>query len=182
MPHDAVFEGHALHEPPSFWICWFAALIRNGGEVLDLASGKGRHALWLAALGHRVEAVDRDEAALSHLCGIANVAAVTADLESGAWPYAGRKFDGVVVSRYLHRPLLPLLADLLHPQGVLIYETFMVGNERFGKPSNPDFLLRTNELLDVFAPRLKVVAFEQGQVSRPKAAEIQRICAINAEI
>ncbi|HEY3326706.1 MAG TPA: methyltransferase domain-containing protein [Novimethylophilus sp.] len=180
MQNDVVHCGHLSHEPPSPWICRFAALIRNGGQVLDIASGNGRHALWLAAQGYQIEAVDRDEEALSRLHGIDNITAVSADLESGAWPYAGRKFDGVVVSRYLYRPLLPLLADLLHPQGVLIYETFMVGNERFGKPSNPDFLLKTNELLGAFAARLKVVAFEQGEVSKPRPAEIQRICAINA--
>lgn len=179
MQTDLVHCGHQLLEPPSPWICWFAGLIRHGGQVLDIASGNGRHALWLAAQGYRVEAVDRDAEALSCLHGIDHISVVAADLESGAWPYAGRKFDGIVVSRYLYRPMLPLLADLLQPQGVLIYETFMVGNERFGKPSNPDYLLRTNELLEVFAPRLKVIAFEQGEVSRPKSAEIQRICAIN---
>jgi len=146
--------------------------------VLDLACGYGRHARWLIKQGYRVEAVDRDEQALAHLQGIPHLNAVAADLENDPWPFYGRRFDGIVVSRYLHRPLLPLLADCLRPQGVLIYETFMAGNERFGKPSNPDFLLKPNELLDVFARQLKIVAFEQGSVLKPKPAEIQRLCAI----
>lgn len=170
---------HHLIEEPSPWICWFSALIREGGEVLDLACGNGRHALWLAQRGYRVEAVDKDEQILSRLRGLENIVPTCADLESGVWPYHGRKFDGIVVSRYLHRPLLPLLPEMLQPQGVLIYETFMVGNERFGRPSNPDFLLEPNELLNVFAGRLRIVAFEQGEVHHPKPAELQRICAVN---
>lgn len=147
--------------------------------MLDIACGHGRHALWLAQQGYQVEAVDKDEQVLSRLRGIENIAPVCIDLESGAWPYRGREFDGVVVSRYLYRPLLPLLAEVLRPRGVLIYETFMVGNERFGRPTNPDFLLEPNELVNVFASRLKVVAFEQGEVQKPKPAEMQRICAVN---
>ncbi len=149
--------------------------------VLDLACGSGRHALWLAAQGYKVEAVDQDEAALEGLVGQDNIVAYGADLESGVWSPLQQGYDAIVVSRYLHRPLLPLLAELLNPGGVLIYETFMVGNERFGRPRNPDFLLKTNELLDVYAPRLKIVSFEQTEVSRPKPAEIQRICAVRAE-
>lgn len=153
--------------------------MRGGGQVLDVACGSGRHALWLAGQGYRVEAVDKDAAALAALRGIEHITPRVADLEAEAWPYAGRHFDGVIVSRYLHRPLLPLLAELLAPQGVLIYETFMVGHERFGKPHNPDFLLKSNELLEAFAPRLSVVAFEQGEVRVPKPAVMQRICAVN---
>jgi len=170
---------HAIDEPPSPWVCWFSALIPKDGEVLDLACGNGRHALWLAKHGYKVEAVDKDDQALARLHGIVNVSPNAVDLESGPWPYRDRKFDGIIVSRYLHRPLLPLLAEGLKPQGVLIYETFMVGNERFGRPSNPDFLLKPNELLDVFSHRLKIVAFEQGSVQKPRPAEIQRLCAIN---
>jgi SAM-dependent methyltransferase len=148
--------------------------------VLDVACGQGRHALWLARQGYRVEAVDRDETVLSRLRGIHGIAVTLADLEADAWPYSGQTFDGVIVSRYLHRPLLPLLSEALRPQGVLIYETFMMGNERFGRPSNPDYLLQRDELLEVFSPSLQVIAFEQGVVNRPRAAAIQRICAVRA--
>ena len=81
------------------------------------------------------------------------------------------------MTNYLHRPLLPgSLEARSRRAGSLIYETFAVGNERFGRPSNPDFLLRPGELLDAFAG-LTVVAFEQGEVSRPRPAVIQRVAA-----
>jgi SAM-dependent methyltransferase len=153
-------------------------LIRSGGEVLDLACGHGRHARHLAERGYRVIAVDRDPAALAGLAGVPRVRAVRADLEGAPWPFGGDAFDGVVVANYLHRPLFDALAASLAPGGVLIYETFMQGNERYGKPSNPDFLLRPGELAEAWRGRLEVVAFEQGRVARPKPAVVQRICAL----
>jgi hypothetical protein len=132
-------------------------------------------------MGFQVEAVDRDAEAVAAL-GRGSRAFVTrvADLEGGPWPYYGCVFDGIVVSNYLFRPLLPQIMNALDVNGVLIYETFMVGNERFGKPSNPAFLLRQGELLDVVRPKLKVVAFEQGEVAAPRPAMIQRLCATRA--
>jgi len=163
-------------DEPSAWVRRFAALIPPRGRVPDLACGKGRHARFLAALGHVVEAVDRDAEALAGLRDIAGIAVRQADLEGGPWPYFGRAFDGIVVSRYLHRPLMPNLIGALAEGGVLIYETFMLGNERFGKPDDPAYLLRMGELLDLFGKRFKVVAFEQGEVDSPRPAVIQRIC------
>lgn len=150
--------------------------------MLDLACGSGRNARWLAGQGWKVEAVDRDAAAIAGLQGVRNLTAMQVDLEGAPWPYPGRKFDGIVVCRYLHRPLLPLLAASLADNGVLIYETFMLGQEQFGRPQNPDFLLQQNELLDIFSARLGVVAFEQGIVQHPKPAAIQRICAVRGTI
>ena len=161
---------------PSPWVERFAAQIIPGGNVLDLACGNGRHSRYLAGLGFRVEALDRDAEALQHLADIPGVSTTLADVEAGPWPYYGRVFDGIVVTNYLHRPLLPLLMNALNEGGVMIYETFMVGNERFGKPSNPNFLLRPGELLEVVRRRLNVVAFEQGEIFLPKPAVIQRIC------
>lgn len=172
---------HALHEPPSSWLIRHAPLIRRGGIVLDLACGSGRNARWLAEQGWQVEAVDRNEAAVAGLKQISGLHAFQADVENGRWPFAGRTFDGVVVCRYLHRPLLPLLAECLATNGVLIYETFMLGQEEFGRPQNPDFLLNANELLDVYAGRLAINAFEQGVVEIPKPMVIQRICAIRGK-
>jgi SAM-dependent methyltransferase len=163
---------------PSLWVCRFSSLIPAGGQVLDLACGRGRHAKWLATQGWQVEAVDRDSSALAEIGGIQNIVTRQADLESGVWPYGGRRFHGVVVSRYLHRPLLPLLVDALHDGGVLMYEIFMLGQERLGRPHNPDFLLRRNELLEAFDGRLDLVAFEQGEVRFPCPAIVQRICAV----
>jgi SAM-dependent methyltransferase len=165
-------------DAPSAWVGRFLPLVRRGGSVLDLACGYGRHARLLEAGGWRVTAVDRDTAALAALAGRAGIETLAADLEAGPWPLAGRRFDAIVVTNYLHRPLFPVLADALAEGGVLLYETFMQGNARFGRPSNPDFLLRPGELLEAFGGRLAVVAFEQGEVARPKPAVVQRLCAV----
>lgn len=166
---------------PSPWVVKHASLITTGGRVLDLACGSGRHAIWLARQGFQVEAVDRDAAALAAMAGFSHIHALIADLEADPWPYPDQGFDGIVVSRYLHRPLLPQLAAALTPGGVLIYETFMIGNERHGKPNNPDFLLQPDELITTYAPLLKIVAFEQGEQLVPKPAVMQRICAIRGK-
>jgi SAM-dependent methyltransferase len=176
MIPDKAFE---MNGNPSRWVRRFAPLVAPGGRVLDLACGSGRHSLFLAAEGFRVEAVDRDAAAIAALAPLdPRVSARVADIEGGPWPYYGHVFDAVVVTNYLFRPLLPLIMNSLDLNGVLIYETFMVGNERFGKPSNPAFLLRQGELLDVLRPKLNVVAFEQGEVELPRPAVVQRICAV----
>jgi SAM-dependent methyltransferase len=166
------------HPDPSPWVLRWSELIAPGGTVLDLACGAGRHARMLAARGHAVLAVDRDREALAALAALPDIETLAADLEDGSpWPIGARRFAGVVVVNYLHRPLMPLLAAALEDGGVLVYETFAAGTERFGKPSNPHFLLRPGELLDAFRPALSVVAFEQGRVERPKQAIVQRLCA-----
>jgi SAM-dependent methyltransferase len=167
---------------PSAWVCRFAPLIAAGGAVLDLACGQGRHARHLAGLGYRVEAVDRDRGALAALAATAGITARCADLERSPWPYGAGVFDGIVVANYLHRPLMAALLDALRPGGVLIYETFALGNEKYGRPSNPEFLLRPDELRQWVQGRLNVLAFEQGSVERPKPAVIQRICAVQRPV
>jgi SAM-dependent methyltransferase len=168
----------SLPAAPSPWVRRFAPLIQPGGKVLDLACGHGRHARHLAALGYAVEAVDRDAQALDSLSGIANIETRCADLEGGPWPYNGARFAGIVVSNYLWRPLLPCLMNTLDKGGILIYETFMAGNERFGKPSNPAFLLRKDELRFIVRGHLDIIAFEQGEVTQPRPSVVQRICAV----
>ena len=172
LPH------HVHADIPSSWLVRWAPLIPPAGEVLDLACGGGRHARFLAQQGHVVDAVDRDAQALALLAGVAGVRPLRADLEGAPWPYPDRAWDGIVVANYLHRPLFPSLLASLRPGGVLIYETFMVGNERWGRPSNPVFLLQPNELLTAFGADLALVAFEQGEVGQPKPAVVQRICAV----
>ncbi len=151
-------------------------LIRRGGRVLDLAAGSGRHTRLLLESGFTVCAVDREISALLPLAG-AGCEVRQIDLETGGPWVLGTGYDGIVVTNYLHRPLLPAIVQALAAGGVLIYETFARGNERFGRPRNPDFLLRPGELLDAFS-MLTIVAFEQGEVSVPRPAVIQRITAI----
>ncbi|MGJ9417998.1 class I SAM-dependent methyltransferase [Massilia sp. CMS3.1] len=170
-----------MHTPTldaSPWVRRFAAGV-PAGEVLDLACGSGRHARLFASLGHAVIAVDRDPQALALAAG---PGIMTRDIdleEEGArWPFEAGRFAGIVVTNYLHRPLFNDLLKSLAPNGLLIYETFALGNEAFGKPSNPAFLLHPGELLDVAAQGgLRVLAFEDGVVTQPKPARVQRLCA-----
>ncbi len=172
-PHQALV--------PAPWVVRFAPLIQPGGRVLDLACGYGRHARFLAASGHPVLAVDRDAAALATLAAVTGIESQVADLEQGAWPFGGQRFDAIVVTHYLHRPLFADLLAALQPDGVLIYETFADGNAAFGRPARPEFLLQPGELLERMHGLLRVVAFEQGQVAEPFPAVIQRICATGLE-
>lgn len=169
---------HHELQTPSVWVCRFVPLIPAGGRVLDVACGDGRHARYLAAHGHPVEAIDRDGDALALLARVPGVTTTVADLEGGRWPYGGQRFAGVVVTNYLHRPLFPDLLAALAERGVLIYETFAAGNERYGRPSNPNFLLRPGELLEIVRGKLRVVAYEDVTVEKPRPAAVQRICAI----
>ena len=160
----------------------FAPLVPPG-EVLDLACGGGRHARLLAGLGHPVVAVDRDAAALKLAAG-QGIVTLQLDLEAdgAVWPFEENRFAGIVVTNYLHRPLFPHLLRSLANGGLLIYETFAEGNEQFGKPSNPDFLLRHGELLGLAGFEgdgvLHVLAFEDGYVRTPRPAMVQRICLL----
>jgi SAM-dependent methyltransferase len=163
----------------SAWVARWAHLLAPGADVLDVASGSGRHARWFAARGHRVLALDRDADALASMSACANVATLCADIEGAPWPLdASRRFGAVVVTNYLHRPLFGTLVGALAPGGVLIYETFAAGNQTVGKPSNPSFLLRAGELLDAVRGKLRVIAYEDGFVDTPRPAFVQRICAV----
>jgi len=151
-------------------------LVAGQARVLDLACGSGRHLRWFAARGDEVTGVDRDAAALAPLQRLGRL--LVADVENGPWPLADERFDAVVVTNYLWRPLWPRLRASLADGGVLIYETFALGNQAFGKPSNPDFLLRPGELLEL-CRGLHVVAYEDGVESSPPR-RVQRIAAVNS--
>jgi SAM-dependent methyltransferase len=160
---------------PSPWILRHLPLVPAGGAVLDLAAGGGRHSRLARDRGYRVTALDRDVSALLDLSGIE---VVDHDLEAGApFPLAARRFEGIIVTNYLWRPLLSTLPDLLAPSGALLYETFARGHERFGKPTNPDFLLASGELLECVRGRLRVVAYEELEINEPRPAKVQRIAA-----
>jgi SAM-dependent methyltransferase len=175
-----IISGHPAGAAPSDWVRRWAPLVPEGGAVLDVACGGGRHARFFAVRGHPVDAVDRDPQAIGALSAVTGVHALCADIENGPWPYAGRSYAAVVVTHYLHRPLFPRLLAALAPGGLLIYETFAAGNARFGRPANPDFLLRPRELLEVALGGLQVLAYEHVCETQPRPAVMQRICAVNA--
>lgn len=152
-------------------------LLAPDSTVLDVACGMGRHTRLAVDHGHRVVAVDRNEEALSALGLLPGVSILAADIEAHDWPLPGRRFDAVIVTNYLHRPLFPALLDAVGASGLLIYETFARGNERFGRPSNPDFLLDAGELLDLVRPALRVLGYEDVYQDDPKPAMVQRVCA-----
>ena len=174
-------EAHTLHAAhgggaPSPWVVRWAGLLPPRARVLDLACGSGRHVRHLAALGHRVVALDRDAAAIEPLRAVAEVR--VADLEGGPWPLAAaERFDAVVVTNYLWRPLLPAIVASVAEGGVLIYETFASGNASVGKPSNPNFLLCAGELLDAVRGTLRVLGYEDGFLQAPPRF-VQRIAAV----
>ena len=158
-------------DEPSGWVVKWAPHVTRG-PVLDVACGGGRHARFFQKLGFDVVAVDREAVSIE------KVTFVKANLEDGnPWPFGGRHFGAIVVTNYLYRPLFPDLLESLDDGGVLIYETFMAGNERFGKPSNPDFLLRPGELREAFKG-LQELGFEEGEFDSPKRAMLQRICCL----
>ncbi len=179
--HDTETRCAGRHgtEAPSDWIRRWSHLVPAGGTVLDVACGQGRHMRWFSGRNHPVVGVDRSQDAIDSVASLVasgRAEAVQADIENGAWPFPGRRFDAVVVTHYLWRPLLPTLLQSLAPGGVLLYETFAAGNETVGKPSRPDFLLRPGELLSVCAG-LRIVAFEDGYLDDP-ARFVQRIVAV----
>lgn len=175
---------HLSQVHASAWVQRFVSRIPQG-VVLDCASGGGRHARLLAELGYKVLACDRDAAALATILH-PQITCVQCDLEAEDaqhhvnWPFAPHRFAGIVVTNYLHRPLFPAMLDSLVPGGVLIFETFAQGNAQFGKPSNPNFLLAHGELAATLqaAGDFHILAYEDGYVSQPKPAMVQRICAI----
>ena len=156
------------------WVRRWSHLVPAGASVLDLACGSGRHVRWFAARGCRVTGVDRNAEVLQSLAAIAETC--VADLENALWPLAGHRFDAVVVTNYLWRALLPQVVDSVAEGGVLLYETFAVGQASVGKPSNPAFLLAPGELLAA-AQGLRVVAYEDGFVDTPPRF-VQRIAAV----
>jgi SAM-dependent methyltransferase len=163
-------------EPTSAWVARWSHLVPQGASVLDVACGHGRHMRYFAGLGHVVVGVDRNPDAIAEVSPLGE--AICADIENGPWPFEGRQFGAVVVTNYLWRALWPQILNSLAPDGVLIYETFAAGNETVGKPSRPDFLLQTGELLKV-CQNLRVVAFEEGFLASPERF-VQRIVAVRA--
>lgn len=165
--------------PASRWVVKHGGMIPPGGSVLDVACGSGRHGRFFHGLGHPVVFLDRDIGRVADMASVDDVEIVAQDLEDGRpWPLAGRQFAGVVVVNYLHRPILPSLVAAVAPGGALIYDTFAEGNEAYGHPSNPDFLLRREELLIAVRPELVVMAYEDVEETEPRPAVRQRVLAV----
>jgi SAM-dependent methyltransferase len=161
----------------SLWVRRFIGGAKPGGIALDVACGRGRHLSECLDAGLRVVGVDRDVEAAAPLRGNPGLELIEADLESGAPPpFLGRQFDVVIVTNYLWRPLLTAIVDAVAEDGLLIYETFARGHERYGRPSNPDFLLKPGELLAAVRPRLTPIAYEHVHLEAP-ARIVERICA-----
>jgi SAM-dependent methyltransferase len=161
------------------WVARFADLVPVGGRVLDVACGGGRHARFFLGQGHPVTVVDRDVSGVADLNEDPNVEVLEFDLEGEApWPFAGRSFEAVVVTNYLWRPILPGIVAAVAPGGALLYETFARGQEQFGHPRNPDFLLKPGELLEAVRGELRVVAYEDLVVEEPDPKAVQRIAAV----
>ena len=175
-------NAHDLLLSASPWVRRFAPLISDGGIVLDLACGAGRHSQLLAKLGHPVLAIDQDTSTIETLKS-ALITPKCLNLEQDVWPLEGLEFAGIVVTNYLYRPHIDRLPEMLQKGGVLIYETFAQGNGEFGKPSNPNFLLNSGELLALAARHeLQVVAYEDIYVDQPKPAMVQRLCAVKGTL
>ena len=173
---------HGVIADASPWVRRFADAIPKNGLVLDLACGAGRHTALLASLGHQVLSVDQDISMVESL-NSESVQTLELDLEGSDWLLLNQQFSAIVVTNYLYRPFLDELPKILTEDGVLIYETFAEGNAKFGKPSNPNFLLNSGELL-ALAQRsgLKVIAYEDIYLDHPKPAMVQRICAVKGHL
>lgn len=166
--------------PPSPWVLRWLQAIKAGGTVLDVACGRGRHIVAALQVGLRVTGVDRDLAG-NRFKGHADVELMETDLGTEAgWPLGSRRFDGVVVTNYLHRPILPDIVASVATDGVLIYETFAVGQERLGRPTRPAFLLDPGELLEVVRGKLVPLAYEHVRLAAPERL-VQRIAAVGVD-
>ena len=162
----------------SEWVRRFYRQISKNGLVLDLAGGSGRHTRFLTQKGFKLFLLDNDIAKAKHLQNVENIVLMEYDLEDGSTlPFPKSSFQGVVVTNYLYRPIFPQLLNLLDDGGILIYETFAVGNEKYGRPTNPDYLLKSGELISLVSPQMRIIAYEECLVRRPAKADVQRITA-----
>lgn len=173
-------EPSPTHElrPASDWVVRFLHGVPQGGHVLDVACGSGRHLRLALSAGHAAVGIDRDLSGVADLNGDPAVELIEADLEIGnPFPLRGRMFAGVIVTNYVWRPILPDIVACVAPDGVLIYETFALGQETIGRPANPDFLLNPGELIDAVYGRLVPIAYEHMTLSGPRRV-VQRIAAV----
>ncbi len=185
VPMRGENEGGTGDQRPSAWVIRFLGGIRPGGRILDVACGSGRNLRAALGAGFQVTGVDRKLSGLADLSGVAGVELVEMDLETGVTTplseqFGTGTFDGVIVTNYLWRPIMKDVVAMVRGDGILIYETFGRGNEHYGKPSNPDFLLKPGELLDAISPVLTAIAFEHMTVGEPLRV-VQRVAAVGPQ-
>ena len=157
------------------------------GPVLDLACGDGHNGIFLASKGIPVILSDVSAAALKKAKTWAerksvNVRFHQVDLEKDeSNPLQEDFFGGILVFRYLHRPLIPHIKKALKMQGILVYETYTIDQPQFGKPHNPHFLLEHGELWGWFKG-WSIIHFFEGILDNPKRAVAQMVCRKPAEL
>jgi SAM-dependent methyltransferase len=161
---------------PASWLTQHADLLPRQGQALDVACGRGRHALWLAERGLTTLAVDRNVDAVRDLNEEAQarrlpLVAAVRDIEGAARPFPPSTYAVIVVVHYLHRALFPALIEALTPGGLLVYETFTRAQAARGKPTNPDFLLEAGELVVLVRP-LEVLASREGDYDGRMVASV----------
>jgi len=172
---------HLKMVEPSAWFQRHSGLIKPAGTVLDVAAGGGRHVRYFSEQGFKVTAIDKNPDPLQPFTGSHDAVIIEADLETGApWPLGDQTFDAVIVCNYLYRPLFDNLLNALTPGGVLLYETFALGNEVYNRPRNPDHLLKGGELLSLVQRKLQVITYQHGIVNSGECPGVkQMICAVN---
>ena len=162
----------------SGWVRRYYRQFPKNGFILDLAGGTGRHARFLSQKGFKLLLVDNQISKAKDLQNVEGIKLVEYDLEAGnSLPFPASSFQGIVVTNYLYRPIFPQLLCLLDVGGILIYETFAVGHEKYGRPKNPNYLLNSGELINLVSPQMRVIAYEERLITRPTKAYVQRIVA-----
>ena len=168
-----------FNKPISKWVSYCTNLINKKSKILDLACGSGRHTKYLIDKGHFVTGIDINPKIKLKSSNHKNKI-IKYDLEKDVWPFETSSFDCILVTNYLYRPLFPFFIKSVKQNGFIIYETFSLGNERFGKPSNPDYLLDNNELFDLLKDEMRIISYQDGIVSNNVQKCVQRVFAIKS--
>jgi hypothetical protein len=150
-------------------------------NILDFASGFGRHSIQISKEGNFVTAIDKDQEKLNYYKHIKNIETICFDLETNEiWPLKKNFYDLVIVTNYLYRPRITEIGDLVRKEGYILYETFSEGNEKYGKPKSKKFLLKERELIDTFEDQFEIIDYFNGCVEEPIKKIIQR-CTLKKE-
>lgn len=169
-----------IYQPISTWVTYCTNIINKKSKILDVACGSGRHTKFLIQKGHFVTGIDINPKFQLKADYQKNNKIIKYDLENNVWPFETNSFDCILVTNYLHRPLFPFFIKSLKQNGFIIYETFSLGNEKFGKPSNPQYLLDNNELFNLLKDEMRIISYQDGIVSNNVQKCVQRVFAIKS--